>query len=154
MATNFWVATGSYEDLPACPEVHKPSPDTGTQPPVASSFVLLWLGKMPKDCAKWLQAMPRTEDTDKKKFRVNTPVSDLYFVFLNEFSKDEDLVFVARVVEEDGKEIRVEYFPQSADKVQKQMWTILQFDERAIMYQRRQFSNGEPDRSQYKKPKD
>ncbi|KAI4679521.1 hypothetical protein J4E81_010327 [Alternaria sp. BMP 2799] len=151
---NFWVATGSYDDLPACPEVHKPSPTGGTEPPVASSFVSPWLGKTPEDCAKWLQAMPRTEDTDEKKFRVDTPVSDLYFVFLNEFSKDEDLVFVARVVEEDGKEMRVEYFPQSADKVQKQMWTILQFDERAINYQRRQFSNKEPDRSQYKQPKD
>jgi len=98
--------------------------------------------------------MPRAEDTDEKKFRIDTPVNDQYFVFLNEFSKDEDLVFVARVVEEDGKEMRVEYFPQSTDKVQKQMWTNWQFDERAINYQRRQFSNGEPDRSQYKAPKD
>ncbi|KAI4906358.1 hypothetical protein J4E90_010577 [Alternaria incomplexa] len=150
---DFWVATGSYDDLPACQEVHKPSPNGGTEPPVPSSFVSPWLGKMPEDCAKWLQAMPRAEDTDEKKFRIDTPVNDQYFVFLNEFSKEEDLVFVARVVEEDGEEMRVEYFPQSTDKVQKQMWTNWQFDERAINYQRRQFSNKEPDRSQYKQPK-
>ena len=98
--------------------------------------------------------MPRTEDTDEKKYVVDTPVNDAYFVFLNEFSKDEDIVFVAHIVKEDGEEIRVEYFPQSTDSVQKAMWTNWRFDEKAIMYQRRQFSNGEPDRSQYKEPKD
>lgn len=31
---NFWFATNSYDDLPACPEVHNPSPDaSGTEPP-------------------------------------------------------------------------------------------------------------------------
>jgi hypothetical protein len=81
--------------------------------------------------------MPRTENTDEKKYLVDTPVNPQYFVFLNEFSKDEDLVFVARLVkDEDGEEIRVEYFPQSTDQVQMMMWTNWQFDERAIMYQR------------------
>jgi hypothetical protein len=98
--------------------------------------------------------MPRTEDTDEKKYVVETPVNPWYFVFLNEFSKDEDLVFVARVVKEDREEMRVEYFPQSTERVQRAMWTNWQFDERAINYQRQRFSNKEPDRSQYKEPKD
>ncbi|KAI4606669.1 hypothetical protein J4E80_009981 [Alternaria sp. BMP 0032] len=151
---DFWVATDSYDDLPACPEVHKPPPPGGTEAPVPSSFVSPWLGKTPEDCAKWLQAMPRTEDTDEKKYVVDTPVNDAYFVFLNEFSKDEDIVFVAHIVEEDGEEMRVEYFPQSTDRVQAAMWTNWRFDEKAILYQRRQFNNKEPDRSQYKEPKD
>jgi hypothetical protein len=98
--------------------------------------------------------MPRTEDTDEKKYVVDTPVDPQYFVFLNEFSKDEDLVFVARVVKEDGEEMRVEYFPQSTDQVQMMMWTNWQFDERAIMYQRLRLSEKKLDRSQYDEPKD
>jgi hypothetical protein len=99
--------------------------------------------------------MPRTENTDEKKYLVDTPVNPQYFVFLNEFSKDEDLVFVARLVkDEDGERIRVEYFPQSTDQVQMMMWTNWQFDERAIMYQRSRLSEKKPDRSQYKEPKD
>jgi hypothetical protein len=97
--------------------------------------------------------MPRTESTDEKKSVVDTPVNPQYFVFLNEFSKDEDLVFVARVVKEGGEEMRVEYFSQSTDQVQMMMWTNWQFDERAIMYQRLRFSKKKPDRSQYKGPK-
>ncbi|KAI4638956.1 hypothetical protein J4E93_009706 [Alternaria ventricosa] len=115
------VATDSYDDLPAYPKVHKPPPPGSTEAPVPSSFVSPWLGKTPEDYAKWLQAMPRTKDTNKKKFRVDTPVNNQYFVFLNKFSKEEDLVFVARIVEKDREEIRVKYFPQSTDKVQNQM---------------------------------
>jgi hypothetical protein len=96
--------------------------------------------------------MPRTKDTDKKKYVSDTPVNSRYFVFLNEFSKDEDIVFVARSVKEDGKEMRVEYFPQSTDQVQMWMWTNWQFDERADMYQRIQFDKKKPDRSQYTPP--
>lgn len=98
--------------------------------------------------------MPRTETTAEKKYVVHTPVNPEYFVFLNEFLKGEDMVFVARVVKEDGKEMRVEYFPQSMDQVQMMMWTNWQFDERAIMYQRLQLGNNKPDRSQYKGLKD
>jgi hypothetical protein len=97
--------------------------------------------------------MPRTESTDEKRYVIDTPVNPKYFVFMNEFSKDEDLVFVARVVKEDGGEMEVEYFPQSTDQVQMMMWTNWQFDERAAMYQRLQFSKKKPDRSQYKRPK-
>ncbi|CAN9377103.1 unnamed protein product [Alternaria alternata] len=119
---NFWVATDSYDDLPACPEVHKPSPDAGgTEPPIPSSFVSPWLGKTPEDCAKWLQAMPRTEHTDEKKHVVDTPVNPQYFLFLSKFSKDEDLVFVARIVKVEREEMRDEYFPQSTDQVQMMM---------------------------------
>jgi hypothetical protein len=82
--------------------------------------------------------MPGTEDT---------PVSSDFFVFLNEFSKNEDLVFVARVVKGNREEMRVEYFPQSTFEVQKAMRTNWQFDKKAISYQRRQFYNKGPDRS-------
>jgi hypothetical protein len=98
--------------------------------------------------------MPRTADTDEKKYVVDTPVNPQYFVFLNEFSKDEDLVFVARVVKEEGEEMKVEYFPQKTEHVQMMMWTNWQFDERANQYQRLKFSTKEPDRSQYKGLKD
>jgi hypothetical protein len=74
--------------------------------------------------------MPRTESADEKKYIVDTPVNPQYFVFLNKLSKDEDLVFVARVVKEDGEEMRVEYFPQSTDQIQMMMWTNWQLDER------------------------
>lgn len=89
--------------------------------------------------------MPRTEYTDEKKHVVDTPVDLHYFVFLNKFSKDEDLVFVARIVKVRREEMRVEYFPQSTDQVQMMMWTNWQFDERAIMYQRQQLSKKKPD---------
>jgi hypothetical protein len=98
--------------------------------------------------------MPHTESTNEKKYVVDTPVNPQYFVFLNESSKDEDLVFVARVVKEDTEEMKVEYFPQRTDQVQMMMWTNWHFDERVIMYQRLQFSEKKPDRSQYKGPKD
>lgn len=97
--------------------------------------------------------MPRTESTDEKKYVVDMPVNPQYFVFLNEFSKDEDLVFVARIIKEERDEMRVEYFLQSTDRVQMMMWTNWQFDERAIMYQRQQLSKKKPDRSQYDGPK-
>jgi hypothetical protein len=100
---NFWVATNSYDDLPAYLEVHQPSPDAcSTTPPVPSSFISSWLGRTPGDCAKWLQAMPRTKSTDEKKYVVDKPVNPQNFLFLNEFSKDEDSVFMARVLKEDG----------------------------------------------------
>jgi ATP-dependent 26S proteasome regulatory subunit len=98
--------------------------------------------------------MPRTESTDEKKYVVDTSINPQYFVFLNKFSKDEDLVFVARVVKDDGEEMKVEYFPQSTDQIQMMMWTNWQFDERVVIYQRLQFSKEKPDRSQYKGPKD
>jgi len=97
--------------------------------------------------------MPRTEDTEQKKYVVDTPVNSEFFVFMNEFSVEEDVVFVARVVKEEGERMRVEYFPQSTDRVQLQMWTNWQFDERAINYQRRRFGEKKPDRSQYMEPK-
>jgi hypothetical protein len=96
--------------------------------------------------------MPRTESTDEKKYVVDTPMNPQYFVFVNEFSQDEDSVFVARVVKEEREEMRVEYFPQSTGQVQMMMWTNWQFDERVIMYQRQQLSKRKPDRSQYKGP--
>jgi hypothetical protein len=98
--------------------------------------------------------LPRTGSTDEKKYVVDTPVNPQYFLFLNEFLKDEDLVFVARVVKENGEEMRVEYFPQSTDQVQMMMWTNWQFDPRAIMYQQQRFSKKKLDQSQHRGPKD
>jgi hypothetical protein len=114
-----------------------------------SSFSSPWLGKTPEECAKWLVAMPRTESTDEKKYLVDTPVNNEMFVFMNEFSAVEDVMFVARVVKEEGEEMKVEYFPQGTDGVQMQMWTNWQFDERVINYRRERFSKKLPDRSQY-----
>jgi hypothetical protein len=65
--------------------------------------------------------MPRTKNTNKKKYVVNTLVNSNYFVFLNEFSKNENLVFVARVIKADREEIRVKYLPQLTERVQRAM---------------------------------
>jgi hypothetical protein len=92
--------------------------------------------------------MPRTESTEQTKYLIDTPVNPKYFVFLNKLSKDEDFVFVARAVGE-GKEMRVEYFPQKTHEVQMMMWTNWQFDERATNYVSAKFSHNKPDRSQY-----
>jgi hypothetical protein len=92
--------------------------------------------------------MPRTESTEQTKYLIDTPVNPKYFVFLNKLSKNEDIVFVARALGE-GKEMRVEYFPQKTHEVQMMMWTNWQFDERATNYVRARFSDNKPDRSQY-----
>jgi hypothetical protein len=41
---------------------------------------------------------------------------------MNEFSKEDDVVFVCRVKERDG-DLWVEYFPQPIDVVAMKVWT-------------------------------
>lgn len=150
---NFHVATTSYIDLPAPPEVHKGPPSSGTRPPLPASWSSPWIGKTVEDCAKWLQNMPKYNSTPEKQYLVDTAVNTNYFVMMNEFSVEEDIVFVCRVVKEGGEggkgELRIEYFPQDTDKVQMMMWTNWQFDERATNYVRARWSDGKPDRSRY-----
>jgi hypothetical protein len=96
--------------------------------------------------------MPRFQSTDEKNYLVDTGVNDETFLVMNEFSKKEDSVLVCHIVEEENGESRVDYFPQGTGEVQRQMWTNwgCRFYEKAIDYQRAQFSDKLPDRSRFK----
>jgi hypothetical protein len=138
--------------MPPLPEVHKPQPAGGTQPPLPASYSSPWIGKTVEDCAKWLQEMPRFQSTNEKKYVVDTGVNDETFLVLNEFSKEEDSVLVCRIAKEENGESRVDYFPQGTDEVQRQMWTnwSSMFDEKIINYQRVKFRDKLSDRSRSK----
>ncbi|KAF1848206.1 uncharacterized protein K460DRAFT_279040 [Cucurbitaria berberidis CBS 394.84] len=143
---NLWVATDSYDDLPPPQQTHQPPPEA-TKPPLPADFSSPWVGKTVEDCAKWLQEMPVQEGVYAES------VNRDYFTAMNEFSKEEDMVLVCRFQNKDNGNTRVDYFPQSTDEVQMQMWTNLgsKFDEQASNYRdARRFEDNKPDRSKFK----
>jgi hypothetical protein len=144
---SFWVATTSYDDMPAPSQRHKPD-EEGTEPPLSEDWSSPWLGMTVEDCAKWLQEMPTYEG---EGYYLPTRVRREHFVVMNEFSKEDDMMLVCRVVKKHDGELRVDYFPQAVNEVQMQMWTNegSMLNNKAEAYQATRRKEGKPDRSRY-----
>lgn len=127
---SLWVANDSYANIPM---EHN---NSGTEPPLDSTYNSPWLGKSVEDCAKWLQDTPQETALNKNHFTV-----------LNEYSKADDTVLVCRISID--PEFKVDYFPQPTDDISLEMYTNsgLKFDEKAANYQATMETQGKPDRS-------
>lgn len=144
---SFWVATKSYDDMPAPPQHDKPD-EEGTEPPLPDNWSSPWIGKTIEECAKWLQEMPTY---DGEQYYLDTSVRREYFVAMDEFSMEDDTMLVCRVTKKEDGGVKVDYFPQAVDEVQMQMWTNegSMFDNKAEAYQATMRKEGKPDRSRF-----
>jgi hypothetical protein len=145
---SFWVATDSYDDMPAPDEYNKPNAD-GTKPPLLETWSSPWAGKTVEDCAEWLQKMPSVEGP---QYYHHTSVDRNYFLAMDEYSEGDDTILVCRVTKKENGELRVDFVPQATVEVQMYMWTNqgIMLDGRAEQYKRTMALEEKPDRSRFK----
>ncbi|KAF2443356.1 hypothetical protein P171DRAFT_414795 [Karstenula rhodostoma CBS 690.94] len=134
---DLWVATNSYEDMPAAPGERQPPPEA-TKPPLENSFKSPWIGKTVEDCAVWLQNAPDNSGVERE-----------YFTAMNRFSREDDTVLTCRV-RSGSSRVEVGYYPLATADISMYMITNRgsRFDEAGYTYQARVRRDGKPDRSQ------
>ncbi|KAI1642158.1 uncharacterized protein F4817DRAFT_369643 [Daldinia loculata] len=131
-----YLVIGGYENAPKKLENAYPE---GTKAPIHADFRSLFIGNTPEECALSLQNAPEVVALNRE-----------YFLFVDQFSKEEDTIQICRVEQNIGtKRLHVEYFPKPTGDSTVRIATSsgLKFDEALQRYQRNRIRDGRPDRS-------
>lgn len=80
----------------------------------------------------------------------NAAINRDYFTAMNEYSRDDDIILLCRIIRVDNSgDVELQYFPQATDTIVMQMATNggVKFNGKARNYQKSCARDGRPDRS-------